>query len=92
MVGMVQADGGELRNAGDRRSRSAVPSTAGSLDGIERSELGSAGRRIGLAVEVPIAPKIAQLAGFIDQAGLFRALGRRSGQASFCHSLRVLWS
>jgi len=42
---------------------------------IKPGELGQRGGRIGLAVEVfHMRGKIAQLAGFIDQAGLFRTL------------------
>ena len=64
----------------------------GKLGGIQRGELGERGRRIGLAVEIPdLRRKIAQLAGFIDQAGLFRALGAVTNKLHFVSPCGVYW-
>ena len=60
----------------------------GKLGRIEGRELGQRGRRIGVAVEIPdVARKVAQLAGFIDQAGLFGTLGPVTNKLHFYHSL-----
>ena len=84
VVAIVQADRDEFRDAGDRGAEALLAVDGGKLGGIQRGELGQRGRRIGLAVEIPdLCRKIAQLAGFIDQAGLFRALGAVTNKLHF---------
>src|SRR5205823_8844358 len=84
VVAVVQADRNEFRDAGDRRAEALFAVDGGELGGIQRGEFGEPGRRIGLAVEIPyVGRKIAQLAGFIDQAGLFRALGAVTNKLHF---------
>src|SRR6266446_4337498 len=74
VINVVQADGDEFRNAGHRRADPWLTADRRKLGGVEGSEFGQRGRRIGLAVEVPhMIRQIAQLTRFIDQTGLFLA-------------------
>jgi hypothetical protein len=74
MVDIVQADRDEFRDAGDGAPNARLAVDGGKLGGVEAGELGQRGRRIGLAVEVlHMRGQVAQLARFIDQAGLFLA-------------------
>jgi hypothetical protein len=76
VVGIIEADGDEFRHAADRRADPRLAVDGGQLGGIERGEFGERGRRIGLAVKVlHMGGEVAQLTRFVDQAGLFLALG-----------------
>src|SRR5882757_7286715 len=84
VIDIVQADGDEFRNAGHRRAESRLAVDGGKRGRIERREFCERCRRIGFAVEVlHVGRKVAQLAGFIDQAGLFRTLGPITNKLHF---------
>src|SRR5450631_979439 len=76
VVGVVQTDGDELRDAGDGGAEPRRARYGGKRRRVEGGELRQRRRRVGLAVEVPdMSRKVAQLTGFIDQTGLFVPLG-----------------
>src|SRR6185369_11458191 len=76
VIDIVQADGDELREAGDGGAEPRRARYGGKGSRVERGEFCQRRRRIGLAVEVPdMSRKVAQLAGFINQTGLFVPLG-----------------
>ena len=75
MVDIVQPDGDELRDAGDGGAQPRLAADGGKLGGVELGKLLQRSRRVGCAIEIPdLLRQVAQLAGFVDQALLFRAL------------------
>src|SRR5262249_17427343 len=75
VVDIVQADRDEFGHAGYRSAEPRLARDGRERGGGERGQLLPGGRRVGLALQGPdLAGQGAQLAGFIDQAGLFRTL------------------
>src|SRR5262245_1810177 len=99
MVDIVQADGDELGNAGDGSAETGIAGYGRQGGGVDRGQFLQRLRRIGGPVEVlHMGRQVAELAGFIDQAGLFRTLGPVTNKLHFWHSLvgfvawQVYWS
>src|ERR1700676_1747385 len=84
VIDVVQADGDEFGDPGHGRAEPRGAADGRKLGGVEGGELGQRGRRIGLAIEVLDLPRqVAQLAGFVDQAGLFLANGPVTNKLHF---------
>src|SRR5262245_14302491 len=84
MVDIVQADRDELGYAGDGSAETGFAGNGRQRGGVDRPQLLQRLRRISGAVEVlHMGREIAKLAGFIDQAGLFRTLGPVTNKLHF---------
>src|SRR5262245_8342056 len=84
MVDIVQADGDELGNTGDGSAETGLAGNGRQRGGVDRRQLLQRLRRIGRTIEVlHMGREIAELAGFIDQAGLFRTLGPVANKLHF---------
>ncbi|MGY3121534.1 hypothetical protein ACVWXQ_005471 [Bradyrhizobium sp. S3.14.4] len=75
VVAVVEADGDEFRDAGDGRAEARLAGDGGQGGRVKARQLLQGFRRIGLAGQVlHMRRQVAQLAGFVDQAGLFHTL------------------
>src|SRR5262245_22479057 len=84
MIDIVQADGDELGNTGDGSAETGLAGDGRQRGRVDRRQLLQRLRRIGGAVEVlHMGREIAELAGFIDKAGLFSTLGPVTNKLHF---------